>query len=123
MTDEESRKAFIETVADPRLLPKGRSGYAPDRFSSRDTQSAWDIWKLAIAWMQSQQEWRAMDSAPRDGSSFLARWKDSECMTVVQYDDDPPSPDMTWDALDIHYHENSFSHWLPLPPLPKEGKE
>jgi hypothetical protein len=64
-------------------------------------------------------EWRAIDSAPKDGDDFLAGDAETGVMLVVSFDDEATSMHC-WATLDgLGYHRNFFTHWMPLPTPPQ----
>jgi hypothetical protein len=58
-------------------------------------------------------EWNAIQSAPKDGSEFIAFWWEEKwpCVALVH-----------WDAIDHGWFEDEFdvypTHWMPIPPPP-----
>lgn len=73
-------------------------------------------------------EWRPIESAPRDGVTFLAfgAFKGNNYWATVSYEESKAGgPNWCW-----HYepessctaHRDAFTHWLPLPP-PPSGSE
>jgi hypothetical protein len=67
-----------------------------------------------------RQEWRPMETAPRDGTYILVRWASSSVIYVyaVQWEKDPGA---WWDdGCDSSFDDEQLAGWLPLPPLPKE---
>lgn len=69
MTDEESGKAF-EAEFSHHVGFFDRDARDHDYLFS-EVKFAWHGWQAAIRWMQSQQEWRPMDSALRDGTFLI----------------------------------------------------
>lgn len=66
-------------------------------------------------------EWRPIETAPKDGTDILVCVRDTDICLVVDWDDEASRPGWNWATLDgPHYHENLFSHWMPLPAPPKE---
>jgi hypothetical protein len=59
--------------------------------------------------------WQPIETAPRDGSDFLAFLRGM--MVVVFYENNPIHPWQTADG--IGYHKDAPTHWLPLPEPPK----
>lgn len=67
-----------------------------------------------------RREWQPMESAPRDGRSILACDATTMDSCQVVGFDDRGENGFVWCADDAgHYHEKAFSHWMPLPDLPK----
>lgn len=106
MTDEESGAAF--------------SAWARGHCDGTNRDIAAEAWIAAIAWMQSQQEWRSMDSAPVGRDMILCH--NGEDQIVACWDEHALDAEHHWCTHDGHYHDNEFIGWLPLPPLPKETK-
>jgi len=69
------------------------------------------------------EEWKPIDTAPTDGTYILVC--DSAVggghMTVVSYTEED-YPDVWETAEFCVYHETAFTHWMPLPTPPTEGK-
>jgi hypothetical protein len=64
--------------------------------------------------------WQSIETAPRDGISILvvdARVRD--LWAVASWDADEPST-AKWCTLDGAYHQDRFTHWMPLPAPPVE---
>lgn len=80
--------------------------------------------RTAIAAIPSGVEelrWRPIETAPKDGDDILVLWRDdgAGCL-VVSWDDEPDLATHHWATLDgLHYHDNAFSHWMPLPDSPE----
>jgi hypothetical protein len=63
-------------------------------------------------------EWRPIETAPKDGTSIIVmddRVKD--LAAVASWDADEPSR-AKWATIDGGYHQDRFTHWMPLPPVP-----
>ncbi len=66
-------------------------------------------------------EWQPIETAPKDETSILvcdARVIDSQ--KVVYWDDNPEKLPWGWcvDDASIAYHQDAFTHWMPLPAQP-----
>jgi hypothetical protein len=67
--------------------------------------------------------WQPIDTAPKDGTSFLA-FEDGD---VYQCCWGPEAWDQSWRPLVLNYHgcgccgggKIAFTHWMPLPEPPK----
>lgn len=71
-------------------------------------------------------DWQPIETAPKDGESFLAvDANNGPEYRVVYYDDDPLHLPYIWHVEDagagFNHHENFFTHWMPLPEPPKEA--
>ena len=76
-----------------------------------------------VAELEAAQEWRPIESAPKDGAAFLAVDARSQSHRVVWFDDEAKPP-FVWHVDDasgwFNHHADFFTHWLPLPAPPKE---
>lgn len=128
MTDEESGKAF-EAEFSHHVGFFDRDARDHDYLFS-EVKFAWHGWQAAIRWMQSQQEWRPMDSALRDGTFLIlggGYWSDD----LVRKQRTPHIARWHSGVWLITCAEAGYANclyedptgWLPLPPPPKEGKE
>jgi hypothetical protein len=64
-------------------------------------------------------EWQPIETAPKDGINILvvdARVR--ELWAVASWDADEPST-AKWCTLDGAYHQDRFTHWMPLPSPPQ----
>lgn len=62
--------------------------------------------------------WQTMDSAPKDGSMFLA-YSPSSCLSCYEcYWCSKSNKFKEWNKHDA----NDLTHWMPLPPPPTGGK-
>lgn len=70
--------------------------------------------------MSGESQWQPIETAPKDGTSFLAcNSKVIDWYQVVFYDDENPSA--AWAVADgPNYHQAMFTHWMPLPDPPPE---
>jgi hypothetical protein len=69
---------------------------------------------------ESREAWQPIETAPKDGDSFLgcnADYADG-CMEVIFWDDQPTDSDFPWGGESINFHKERFTHWMPLPALP-----
>lgn len=67
-------------------------------------------------------QWRGMESAPKDGTDFLAVLPPEETgegweFHVLFYEANPRHPPSCWWTYDGGRFER-FTHWMPLPPPP-----
>lgn len=63
-------------------------------------------------------EWRPIETAPRDGSTFIGwngRWRGVARYFEPNYEDDP-----IWTDERTEYITPPLTHWMPLPPPPDE---
>ena len=71
----------------------------------------------------SMSAWMPIDSAPKDGRTFLAvnAEKPSVTYRVVYFDEDAKKP-YCWHVEDaragFEHHSDFFTHWMPLPEPP-----
>lgn len=64
--------------------------------------------------------WMDIESAPKDGTEFLAIQDiPSTVYMVVSYDNSSVDEDMVWASTDGIYHKDLFTHWMPLPTPPE----
>lgn len=71
--------------------------------------------------MPDEGGWSTIDSAPKDGDDFLAISEENGFAQVVYWDDER-GDDWVWTVADgVTYHKNVFTHWMPLPPPPKDS--
>lgn len=72
-------------------------------------------------------EWQPIETAPRDGTDILVVWNAGGIQMVVGWDEDAEATingRWAWATLDgPNYHENAFSHWMPLPEPPPVVEE
>lgn len=68
-----------------------------------------------------KEQWKPIDTAPKDGNHILICRAETGDQMVVFYDEAPFSvPNHCWHRTDgIAYHRNFPSHWRPLPALPE----
>ena len=104
MTAEENRREFEEWAESKNFsLPKG------NRYISPATDIAWESWQAA-----RERKWKPIETAPRDGTRFLAIEKDNSISVVMageSYDGD-----FIWYNMEmIHV---IATHWMPLPTPP-----
>ncbi len=119
MTEDESRKAFEQWASSKRPPPALDESDRDEEGDYRawDVQDEWNVWQAAIAWMQSQQAWRPMDSAPKDGTKILLCDGYEYCAALWDFGS-------WWEQsyregrLDVSLTE--WKGWLPLPPMPEE---
>jgi hypothetical protein len=70
-------------------------------------------------------EWKPISTAPKDGSRILACWVDGDGHTIIEWFDYHGGETGTWCqrapglGSDCGYEDGAFSHWMPLPDLPK----
>jgi hypothetical protein len=66
-----------------------------------------------------RDQWQDISSAPKDGTEILVcdRQVSGGFMNVVSYTaEDYPN---VWETQEfLAYHEDAFTHWMPLPPAP-----
>jgi hypothetical protein len=76
-------------------------------------------------------EWRTIKTAPKDGTRILACWAEGDGHTIIEWFSynmwvlgDMDSGSWCQRALglgsDTGYEDAAFSHWMPLPALPKK---
>lgn len=80
----------------------------------------------AIAeWNTRAPQWQPIETAPKDGASFIVCHinREDSCM-VVSFDDSKMRFDnLVWLAEEgSRYHRDLFSHWQPCPDLPQPRK-
>lgn len=85
-------------------------------------------------------EWKAIESAPRDGTEFLAYWKPpgggEAAVIIAKWTEDFGPRFVGLNVADGMGHRTSSpltfgfdggklyaTHWMPLPPPPQEGGE
>ena len=108
----------------------------------RDRASAIEAWnrRAALSKPSTEQGWRTIESAPRDGTMFLC-WVRAERYGETdegqQYQHDESQVDFCWwrtlaESPDGGYFDPAcgqigdrqfVSHWMPLPPPPIETRE
>lgn len=66
----------------------------------------------------AQSSWMDIETAPKDGASILLLTKTNHNACVVASWDAVVGTPFKWHTLDGEYHENSFSHWMPIPAPP-----
>ena len=72
-------------------------------------------------------KWQPIETAPKDGTSILvciARLLDSH--KVVFWNEEAVADEhglFSWEIedTDTAYHENAFTHWMPLPDPPEDS--
>lgn len=84
---------------------------------TRAEQSAITAWNTRQALQSLQEGWRAIDSAPKDGTWFLAYWPINTLCDRVQ--------STSWEGRRFMDGADFFdwcqpTHWMPLPPAPGE---
>lgn len=71
--------------------------------------------------MQKIDDWRPIETAPKDGSWFLAFYPRSAAyedqFAVAHWYEAPGNEPMFWDAAQ-HRDDEQPTHWMPLPKLP-----
>lgn len=78
--------------------------------------------RARVAELEAGRAWRPIETAPRDGTVFLALdvWTQSCC--VVWFDDEARPP-LIWHVDDaaegFNHHADFFTHWMPLPSAPE----
>ena len=70
--------------------------------------------------------WQPIETAPKDGTEILGFWSylyegDSELTTGIQLIEYVPSKTgYNWQSVCESNKEDIFTHWMPLPPPPKQ---
>lgn len=71
-------------------------------------------------------EWQPIETAPKDGTRILACWADSPEHTIIEwFEYKLVDVSGTWCqrqsglGSDCGYEDSAFSHWMPLPEMPK----
>ena len=73
----------------------------------------------------SSVDWQPIETAPRDGTRFLAfsdhLIRDGEpYLGIVEYDPASARHGLPWQDTEDAYHDSAFSHWAPLPKGPAD---
>jgi hypothetical protein len=64
--------------------------------------------------------WQPIETAPMDGSSFLAELCGNTYAVVFFDEDDISGPDYVWRTADgVGYHRDALTRWQPLPSSPE----
>jgi len=86
--------------------------------------------KARIAELEAADQWRPMDTAPRDGTWILVRAKKEATVPsrvdgfgdVVRFITDAPTGAFQWRARDwFGFFDDELIAWLPIPALPEGG--
>ena len=79
----------------------------------------------SLGWHATPQRfWQSMATAPKDGSTILAVWKDDKRITMIEWFS-IAGADGSWAqsvpglGADHGYADDAFTHWMPLPEPPK----
>lgn len=105
--------------ANGRVMASAFANYCDEAASLIEAQAA------EIAKLKAEREWRPIETAPRDGTLFLAlpadRQRDPrpQCVLIEEEETSTyigPLDGYIWRYLD------SYTHWLPLPPLPETSE-
>lgn len=65
-------------------------------------------------------EWQSIETAPKDGTAILViRDDEHESHEVVYYEEDING--FVWCGETQAWHQDRFTHWMPLPPPPESG--
>lgn len=68
-------------------------------------------------------EWQPIETAPRDGRDDIILFDTNSGTSIVASWDQDALDAWCWMTLDgPHYHEDAFTHWMPLPPPPGEDQ-
>jgi hypothetical protein len=83
-----------------------------------DTSIDYTSWDINEAGSIEMTEWQPIETAPRDGTHFLAYWTSSEVDAhLKQYHVCHYSYGVLWPSW---IKDNDMpTHWMPLPPPPK----
>lgn len=70
-------------------------------------------------------QWQPMESAPRDGTPFLAKWSDRLGATIVSWNGESGYNSFTTGSLDRfgtpdQYGAEWFTYWMPIPALSEQ---
>lgn len=123
---ELSTRRHWEEYADRRLWSEHqalRRDYSHLRDSHRAMAREWEenIDKYGFAMYAG---WKPMKSAPKDGTTILAVWKDDNRITMIEWFS-VAGVDGSWSqavpglGADHGYNDDAFTHWMPLPEPPK----
>lgn len=64
--------------------------------------------------------WQPIETAPKDGTEILICDARTATILVAAWNgDDPNTPTHKWECLDVAYHEDLPTHWMPLPAAPQ----
>ena len=61
--------------------------------------------------------WQTIETAPKDGTEFLAYWSGSKCFSLVGWYND------RWHETETPAEVSTPTHWMPLPEPPKSRTE
>jgi hypothetical protein len=96
-----------------------------------DIFSEFEKARAAVAALYEAQAWRGIESAPRDGSKFLAYWAglfSEPYVDLCRWDDNryARKPNGYWSGqrsnMVSDYRACPPAGWLPLPPIPEADK-
>lgn len=114
MSDEVTRKAFEVFMSSngewPKAIESGRDGY-----KLMATASAWNVWQAATR--AAVPAWQPIETAPRGGKRILVYEMAPGAHAIAHILNYPGRPD-SW--VNPGCHKLRPTHWMPLPPAPKE---
>ena len=85
-----------------------------DEYYMSHTQTAWEAWQAALA-----SQWQPIETAPKDGTSFLAFTAEGQCEVLwdgFRWSQVPCYS--TYDGCGSAVLLCDPTHWMPLPPNP-----
>jgi hypothetical protein len=106
-----------------------REDFGPLPKHDKQFQAAQEIFKVALAALNGElsDNWRPIESAPRDGTSILVYEPPGEnfperYVVVFWRGSEDYKFRFPWSGGDNHYAE-LFNHWQPLPSPPREKEQ